>query len=143
LKKSNNGRKLLFKAINGLSEADAKSIKVTSKWNVKDVIAHIIGWELASTKGAKQILREKEKPGFFHYNFDAFNRREVVRRKDKTLKQLIAELKIAGKEFEKFIKKIPNEEFEKYPELWEWLKEAGHDKHHALQIIKAVEKCRG
>ena len=37
--------------------------KVTDKWKVKDVVAHLIGWERDDTKIIRSIWETKESPG--------------------------------------------------------------------------------
>jgi len=131
------GKKLLFKSIRRLSEAEAGKVKVTPKWNVKDVIAHLIGWKLECIKRIKLISRKKRSPNHFNYKVNKFNSKEVKKRKGKTWKQLSTELRIAENKFEKALRQAPDEEF---AEGWGWNEEIGHDYYHAKQIIKARKK---
>ena len=65
---------------------------VTTKWDVKDVVAHLIGWEKEDANSIERVWRSKEITWFYATdNFDAFNTRSISFYKGYTPRQLIAE----------------------------------------------------
>lgn len=118
--------------------------QVTSQWTVKDVVAHMIGWEKADPDIIRKTWETKEKPWWLKAdNYDEFNQKSVEFYKDYTPEQLIAEWERWQQHVEQEIKKIGEDKLRSRPDLFGWLFEVGersHYQHHLNQINKVVEK---
>jgi hypothetical protein len=79
------------------------------QWSLKDVLAHIIGWDLYGID-CLQSLKDNKQP-YWHSNIDEFNQEQILKRKNWTWQKLHQEFVSTG---EKLIK-----EYETLPlELW-------------------------
>ncbi len=87
----------------GLSEAQMTTPGVTGEWSVKDILAHVSGWEEESLKYLPLILAGGQLPRYAdaYGGIDAFNARmtelkrsltlaEVLRGLDETHRRLVA-----------------------------------------------------
>jgi hypothetical protein len=125
--------------------------KATSKWTVKDVIAHMVGWERGDVETIKNSWETKTVPWWKIKNDDdAFNAEWVAYYKDYTSQQLIAEWEKWQNAVTEQIEKIGYENLQTRPDLFDWLFEGiddtrsdgkeSHYMHHYLQIKKVVEQ---
>lgn len=68
------------------------SKKATDKWTVKDVVAHMVGWEKAVTKIVKSVWETKQEPWFMETdNYDEFNAKMIEYYKNYSPNQLLDE----------------------------------------------------
>ena len=128
------------------------NVKVTSKWTVKDVVAHMIGWEKGDVTVIKDIWKTKEKPWWKSTkDYDDFNDKSVKYYKDDTPGQLVAEWESWQKKVREEVDNIGLENLMARPDLFDWLFEGtaeldgsndSHYKHHYKQIKDAIEKSR-
>ena len=121
----------------------------TPKWTVKDVVAHMVGWERGDVEEIIRIWETKQPPWWKdNPNYDEFNAKWVEFYKNYTPEQLIAEWEMWQKKVSEEIKKIGYENIKSRPDLFDWLIEDGdnytlyeegsHYKHHLKQIKKAL-----
>jgi hypothetical protein len=129
-----------------LAPADWQKM-VTSKWTVKDVVAHLLGWEREDPEIIQQAWATKTPPWFESTNErdDAFNQRAIDEFHDVPPDQLLAELARWQDKVEQTIQAIGEDELKKYPKIFRWLFEGPngsrgnkHYQHHYGQIVKAV-----
>lgn len=59
----------------GFDSSDAGQVGVTEKWSVKDLCAHMIGWQEEFLKQADALATPGAKP--IQYNIDGFNAQSV------------------------------------------------------------------
>ena len=81
------------------------------KWNLKDVIAHLSGWDIYDTMAVKALLegREPEWGG----GVDEFNRTSTEKRKDWSFEEVYAEFISVGEELIRVSLDLPEECWEK------------------------------
>lgn len=143
LSNSMNGRLTFIEYLKILEPSDW-SRKINDKWTVKDVVAHLIGWD----KGDPEIIRTtwetKKAPWFTKTkDFKEFNAKNVEFYKDYKSAELIKEWKKWKKKVREEIDKIGEEKLRKHPELFGWLFEKGgnkHEKFHYNQIKEVVKR---
>jgi len=127
------------------------NVKVTDKWTVKDVVAHMVGWERGDVEEIKRIWETKTPPWWKNDpNYDEFNYKWVGFYKDYTPEQLIAEWEMWQRKVTKEVGKIGYSNIKSRPDLFDWLIEdknnnytlnegGSHYEHHYNQIKKALE----
>ena len=93
---------LLYRTVGALSEADAAAI-ANPQWNVKDELAHLAGAERGMMRIAQASARGENPQLPEGYDNDAFNARQVARRKDQTVAQILDELKMIHTELNAFL----------------------------------------
>lgn len=122
---------------------------VTSRWSVKDVVAHMVGWE----KGDAEVIREawelKIKPWWLLTdNYDEFNAKSVEFYKDYTPEELIAEWQMWQDKVREEVERVGEENLRSHPDLFAWVFEGvdddrrdgtlSHYKHHYSQIKRTL-----
>lgn len=122
----------------------------TPKWRVKDVVAHMVGWEKRDAEVIKIFWETKKRKPWMstREEWDEFNRKEVERYKNYTPQELIEEWEMWQKKVSEEIDKIGYENIKAHPDLFDWvlededhytLNEGGsHYEHHYEQVKKAV-----
>jgi hypothetical protein len=116
--------------------------KTTSEWTVKDVVAHMIGWEKHDPSIIQQTWQSKQDPWWQEKSdYDEFNKKEVEYYKHYSPQVLIEELEKWQAEVEKTISEIGEENLKKYPDLFGWLfdtSDKNHYEHHLRQIKEVL-----
>lgn len=86
------GRAQLLNAIEGLSQRELTEIPIYEGWTIKDVLAHVIGWDRRVIQTIPLMLQNRadEIPDV---EVDEYNRRSVEAGKDKSLAEILAEIK--------------------------------------------------
>ena len=124
----------------------------TSQWTVKDVVAHMVGWEKRDAEIIPLFWKTKKREPWMstRVEWDEFNRKEVERYKSHTPQQLLEEWQMWQRKVKEEIAIIGFDNIKAHPELFNWiiedpghytLKEGGsHYEHHYEQIKKAIEK---
>jgi len=114
--------------------------KITDEWTVKDMIAHLVGWEKGDPGLIKSTWQTKEKPWFMKTKeYDAFNRQSVEYYKNFTPAELIAEWKKWRDKVKEVIMEIGEDKLRAHPDLFGWLFDQGANSHtniHFKQIKK-------
>lgn len=138
-----NARKQLLDIV----EDVPKDLRVTTKWSVKDVVSHIIGWDFHTVRAVRECLKG-ERPFYFDLNWDVLNEEEVQKRKTLSLKEVLDELKQSHKALLDLVLEVPEERLtEFHGHRWKrykitpesMLKAAiDHDLFHAQKIRKAA-----
>src|SRR5258708_7708676 len=122
---------------------------VTSKWTVKDVVAHMVGGEKGDVEALKKCWETKTPPWWKIQNDDdAFNAKAVEFYKNSTREKLVAEWERWQRKVQEEIGRIGKKNLKTRKDLFEWLFEGGEDdrggenashyKHHYIQIKKAL-----
>ena len=121
----------------------------TSQWTIKDVVAHMIGWERSDVDVIKKSWETKTPPWWKTKDEDdAFNAKWVAYYKNYSPAQLIGEWEMWQGKVNEEINKIGAQNLKNHPELFDWLFEGlddnrsngkeSHYKHHFNQIKKAL-----
>ncbi len=125
-------------------------VKISTTWTVKDVVAHMVGWE----KGDGEVIKkswETKKPPWFYLtdDFDEFNKKSVEYYRRYTPAQLIVEWEMWREKVHDEITAIGRAKLQSRPELFRWLFEdensehresPTHYEHHYQQIKDALKK---
>jgi len=84
-------------------------------WSVKDLLAHLVGWDLTNTEAAREILAGEVPNFYFYYDRDwkSYNARLVVEHKRDSFADLLSSVEDSHQELIDFLKIIPAEEFDK------------------------------
>lgn len=127
-------------------EPDDWDKQVTNRWTVKDVVAHMIGWEKIDPHVIRETWRTKKRPWFYETDdFDDFNKKSVAEYRGYSPGQLMAEWEKSKKSVQAEIDRIGEKKLRAMPSLFGWLferegTERGHYNHHFQQIKKAVAR---
>ena len=102
-------------------------------WSAKDVLSHIVGWEIEVVKQFKAFLLNPDVDD--NYDIDSFNKFSVECRKHLSWDQIVAELKTAQAELSGFLSKLTQKEMDKEKRFSEWVNVlVNHYIHHAKQL---------
>lgn len=84
-------------------------------WSVKDLLAHLVGWDLANLRAVQEILAG-ELPSFYaHYDRDwkTFNARLVAEHRKDDFTELLQSVQESHRRLVNFLETVPPEEFDK------------------------------
>ncbi len=117
--------------------------KVNKNWSVKDVIAHLVGWEKEVALTLAKAWETKTKPWFFKTdNYDEFNAKSVAFYREYNPDLLIKEWENWQKNLDDEISKIGENNLRTHKDF-DWVFDVeGEDSHysqHYRQIKKALE----
>ncbi len=146
-------RKELETSLENLFPEDFVTFRVLGIWKIKDVIAHLSGWNIELKKSIDKLLNNEEL-WFVSESEDFFNKIQVMKRKSLTVKQVLDEWKMTFTELIERIRKLTNEEWE-FTSKYKWKSGApvtvkslfgyrkkgkGHEGYHALLIDEYFER---
>jgi len=88
------GRVALLESIEALSQREMTQIPVYDTWTIKDILAHIIGWDQRVIKILPLIVQDMagQVPGV---DVESHNRQSVAAWKDRSLAEVMAALEVA------------------------------------------------
>ncbi|MFC1721449.1 DinB family protein [Patescibacteria group bacterium] len=135
-------KKKFLSCIKALSDENW-NLMVTDKWSVKDVVAHMIGWEKEDPEAIRLTWKTKQKPWFKKTDdYADFNKSAVDFYKSYRPTELIAELEKWQKRVQETIDQIGEENLRDYPDLFDWLFDESEDSHYAdhLKQIKFLSE---
>lgn len=89
---------------------DKISEKLFGEWDLKDVIAHFVGWDVEFTNALKSLIKG-EKYTYWGKIYE-FNDKVVKSSKGKTWDQVFTEFEKSGNDFIDIYKRIPDEMME-------------------------------
>ena len=102
-------------------------------WSVKDILAHIVGWENEALKLFKDFLVNPDVNDT--YDINSFNENSVTSRKNKTWNEIIEELKSIQEELSAFISTLSQKDIDAEDRFSEWVEVLiDHYKHHTMQL---------
>ncbi|RME71336.1 MAG: ClbS/DfsB family four-helix bundle protein [Chloroflexi bacterium] len=85
------GRSELLKAIDGLSKREMTTIPIYGDWTIKDVLAHIVGWDERVIRTLPLML-ENRADDIPDVEVEAYNRQSVAAWRDRPLAEVIARI---------------------------------------------------
>ena len=102
-------------------------------WSVKDVLSHIVGWEVEVVNQFKDFLTNPDVDD--NYNIDSFNKSAVESRKHLSWDQIVTELKTAQSELSGFLANLTQKEIDEEKRFVEWVNVLiNHYVHHTKQL---------
>ncbi|MBI4117132.1 MAG: ClbS/DfsB family four-helix bundle protein [Parcubacteria group bacterium] len=124
-----------------LKESDWK-VPVTKKWQVKDVLSHLIGWERECTRELVKVFETGNEPWFMLTDdYSEFNEKIYQEFKNHSPEALMSELKKWQIVLENSIQKIGENKIRQRPHM-DWVFDKGdepHFEHHLKQIRETLE----
>lgn len=118
------------------------SKSVNGKWTVKDIVAHLVGWEREVALELPKAWSGKKQPWFMaDSNYDDFNATSVNYYKNYSPEELLAEWEKWQKAINVQVERIGEENLRQQPDFG-WVFDDGEDGHygkHYRQIQRAVE----
>ncbi len=122
--------------------SDAWQDNVNEVWTVKDVVAHLVGWERECANVLQKVWDSKKEPWFLVTDeYDDFNARNVEEYKDCTPEQLLVEWEKWQNTLNEKIKEIGEENLRANPKLFAWVFDEGDDSHYE-QHFQQIQKAR-
>jgi|SRR5271157_1761673 len=123
--------------LENLRDKDWKAM-VNSKWDVKDVVSHLVGWEEECAKALINSLKTGETPWFLeNEDYDEFNKQSVEKYKNYSPKKLLEKWKYFIRMWEKEIRKVSNKDKSKLKPVYD---SDSHYIEHWEQIKKVLNK---
>jgi uncharacterized peroxidase-related enzyme len=135
-------RSQLLKVIEGLSNREMTHLPIYGEWTIKDVLAHVIGWDERVIKTLPLMLahRASEIPDV---EVDAHNRQSVAAWRDKSLAEVIVAIKATHRQIMQVLSKLDDLEIDMRRERYgrvitirsyvvDVMME--HEREHALEI---------
>ena len=107
-------RKNILNAASALPAKQRDEIFLGS-WSVKDLLAHLIGWDYTNIQAVKAILTNKVPAFFSHYDKDwrTYNARLVTQYKLNNFSQLVRAVQKSHRDFITLLQAVPAKEFSK------------------------------
>jgi len=107
-------RKNILNAASALPAKQRDEIFLGS-WSVKDLLAHLIGWDYTNIQAVKAILANKVPVFFSHYDKDwrTYNARLVTRYKLNNFRQLVRAVEKSHRDLITLLQSVPAKEFSK------------------------------
>lgn len=117
------------------------------KWSRKEILAHIAGWYEEGVDGIPKILKG-EKPASFSFSVNGYNKHSVEGRKNKSIPQIISEIKILHDQFLAQVQGLSESEMigrygtklgeKEINVLWIINECISHDNSHAQELEKKI-----
>lgn len=84
-------------------------------WSVKDLLAHLVGWDFANIEAAQALLAGRTPAFYSHYDRDwkTFNARLVAEYKKDNFADFLSSVEDSHQKLIDFLKTIPAEEFDR------------------------------
>ncbi len=124
-------------------------------WGIKDLIAHIIGWDYANSKGFEEILAG-QRPSFYNYadrDWRSFNAMLVKQYRREDLEYLLSDLHLSQEHLVDVVSSLPDSELKNDHGVrykgWKvtiarlMQAEFNDEKVHLDQLRDFIRKCNG
>lgn len=97
----------------GLTDEQLMEAGVTGDWSVKDILAHVSGWEAEALKYLPHILEGVRPPRYsvLYGGIDAFNAQMAEQKRRLTLSEVRDQLDETHRKLVEYIQSIPEEQF--------------------------------
>jgi hypothetical protein len=105
------GRSKLLKSIEGLSRRELTQIPIYADWTIKDVLAHVIGWDQWVIENLPLILQNRADE-ITEIDVKAHNRRSIEAWRDKSFAEVLATLKSTHQQILNIISAIDHVEID-------------------------------
>ena len=108
----------------GLTDEQMVEPGVTEDWSVKDILAHVTGWEEESLKHIPHILQGIQPPRYSiaYGGIDAFNALKTEEKKGLSISEIRKQLYDTHQKLVDYIKTVPEEQFTSTTRFWRRLR---------------------
>ncbi len=112
---------------------------IDGQWSLRDVVAHLTGWDHEATERFWRFLAGPTEP--VTYNINEFNARSVAARQHLTYSQAVKELRSVHRGFEEAIAAVQPEDLAEQSGFVEWLTELSkHYEEHTAQLKRLQQQ---
>ena len=119
--------------IEGLNAKLRDQTITEGSWSVKDVLSHIVGWEVEIVNQFKAFLTNPDVDD--NYDIDSFNKSAVESRKHLDWDQIVLELKTAQVKLSDFLSNLTQKEIDEEKRFIEWVDVLiNHYVHHTKKL---------
>jgi hypothetical protein len=129
-------RRQVLEAANSLSPA-AQDKVFLGEWSVKDLLAHLVGWDYTNLTAVQEILAG-QKPGFWtHYDRDwkSYNAQLVAQYRRDDFTELVAAVEQSHRTLIDYLQTVPADEYVKRKQIASLLRaETKDEEEHHRQI---------
>ncbi len=138
-----SSRAAIFKVVSRLDPAT----EIYPNWTVRHVLAHITGWDEATTLSLRAYLQDADSAIASYRGIDEYNARSVETRQDLNYEQTYKEWEIARRELRDAVQALPEESFLKEI-LYPWGHRASVSGlveviiHHEFEHAEEIEKLK-
>jgi hypothetical protein len=109
-----------------------------ASWSVKDVLSHIVGWEVEVVKQFNAFITIPDVDDT--YDINSFNKSAVESRNHLSWDQIVTELKTAQAELSGFLSNLTQNEIDEEKRFIEWIKVlVNHYAHHTIQLKSLIQ----
>ena len=119
-------------------------VRINDSWTVKDLVAHMVGWEKGFIEIIEALVNHRDRPWFMSEDqWSRYNEKSVREYKEHGPSELLLEWEKWQKELKETTVRFGESNLRKYPELVEWVfdtSENSHYNHHLRQIKEVLEK---
>ncbi len=123
---------------------DEWKLKVSDEWSVKDIVSHLIGWNVEASKVLPTVWKTKETPWFLNTDdYEKFNRTYVEAHRQDSPQKVLRDFIESEEKFNQVIQEIGEGNLRKHIDKYDWVFDEGEDSHyleHLSQIKAAVQK---
>ena len=113
-------------------------------WSVKDLLAHLVGWDYTNLKAVDEILAG-QKPTFFEQydrDWQSYNARLVAQYKRDDFAELVAALKESHRELIAFLQTVPADAYVKRKRIANLLRVEINDEEEHYRQVEAFRRRR-
>jgi hypothetical protein len=107
-------RQNILAEVSTLSKADRERVFLGT-WSVKDLLAHLAGWDFTNMEAVKSVLAGNLPP-FYEYHgrdWQTYNAMLVAKYRKNSLRELLATVKNSQKKLIEILGSVPSEDFNK------------------------------
>ena len=109
IKELDHGRELIQRLLKDLEEARCTSKEVYPTWTIKELLAHLTGWDDACIASLKAFSRNDVPATPASRGINPYNASTVHEREALSLEQVIGEWEYTREEFKQAIRDLPEE----------------------------------
>jgi len=112
IKELQKARSEILTEVVALSPTDRNTVFL-GVWSVKDVLAHLVGWDFANMDAVHSVL-EGRLPAFYEYHdhdWQTYNALLVARYKKGSFKELLATVRASQAKLVELVQSVPAEHF--------------------------------
>jgi hypothetical protein len=131
-------REKILEAASLLSPAEQDEVFL-GVWSVKDLLAHLVGWDYTNLTAVQEILAG-QKPSFWDYydrDWKSYNARLVAEYKREDFSELVAAVEASHRELIDFLQTIPADEYVKRKTIGTLLRVETQDEEEHYRQVEA------